>query len=343
MTVKYPNGAKLTLFGADYPDSLRGLGFWGVGFDEYSQQPSNIFTEIIRPALADHQGYAIWIGTPKGRNEFYRLYQKAIKEEDWFGLLLTADNTKLLSENELEDAKKIMSSDEFNQEFMCSFDASIKGAYYADELSKVRAEGRIKLVPYDPLLKVHTIWDLGISDAMAIGFFQKTSQELRLIDYYESSDKGLPHYIAMIQNKEYVYGKHFAPHDIKVRELGTGKSRLETAKVLGIKFEVVPNIPIIDGINSARLVFNKLWIDNKNCQKWIDYIGQYRKEWDEKNGIFKDKPCHDFTSHAADILRYASLVEKEMTNEMEIKWKQPKYQPQSDHPTFLLLLLLQLL
>ncbi len=315
LTVKYPNGSKLTLYGSDYPDSLRGMGLWGVVFDEYSQQPSNIFTEIIRPALADHQGYAIWIGTPKGKNDFYRLYRQAIGNEDWYALLLTADDTKILPVSELLDARKTMSSEEFNQEFMCSFDASIKGAYYANELMKARAEGRIKVVPYDDALVVHTVWDLGVSDSTSIGFFQKTSNELRLIDYYESSDKGLPHYIAYLERKEYLYGKHFAPHDIEVRELSTGKSRLEIAKTLGIEFEVLPPMSVEDGINATRMMFSRLWIDENKCQVFLDYISQYCKEWDDKKGMFRDKPRHDFTSHAADMLRYSSYSEQKMTNE----------------------------
>lgn len=314
LTAKYPNGSKITLYGADNPDSLRGIGLWGVVFDEYSQQPSNIFSEIIRPALADHSGYAIWIGTPKGKNEFFRLYQKGKKEVGWLSLLLTIKDTHALPQLEIDDARRTMTEEEFDQEFMCSFEAAIKGSYYGEDIRRALSEKRISSVRYDSFVKVHTIWDLGIGDAMAIGFFQKVNTELRMIDYVESSDRGLNYYVSLLLQKKYRYGKHFAPHDIQVRELSTGKSRLEIAQQLGIRFEITPNLPVEDGINATRLMFPRLWIDEK-LTYFIDAISQYRKEWDDKRGMFKNAPLHDWTSHAADMLRYAAIVENKMSNE----------------------------
>ena len=314
LTVKYPNGSRITLYGADNPDSLRGIGLWGAVFDEYSQQPSNIFTEIIRPALADHQGYAVWIGTPKGRNEFFRLFQQSKKDPAWFSLLLTVKDTNVLPREELEDARKVMTEEEYDQEFLCSFEAAIKGSYYGEELRRAFSEKRVTSVPYDSSIKVHTVWDLGIGDAMSIGFFQKTTSELRLIDYVQGSDKGLNYYIGLLLSKKYKYGSHFAPHDIQVRELSTGKSRLEIAEQLGIKFKIVPNLPVDDGINAVRLMFPRFWIDDKQ-PLFIDAIGQYRKEWEESKGMFKKRPLHDWTSHPADMLRYAALSESKMRNE----------------------------
>ena len=316
LTVKYPNGSRLTLYGADNPDSLRGIGLWGVVFDEYSQQPSNIFTEIIRPALADHSGYAIWIGTPKGKNEFYRLYagigkdSKKIEnfERDWLSLLLTVDDTHIISTQELDDARSIMSEDEFQQEWYCSFEAAIKGAYYAKELRETREQGRIKNIPHDKSLPVHTWWDLGIGDATAIGFFQIVGMEWRMIDYYETSGEGLAHYAQVLQKKGYIYGEHYAPHDIEVRELGSGKSRLEMASSLGIRFKVAPNIRIEDGINAVRTRFNTLWFDTDKCAYFLDALALYQKEWDDKQGQFKAHPLHDWTSHAADMLRYWAVT-----------------------------------
>lgn len=310
----FQNGSRITLYGADNPDSLRGIGLWGVVFDEYSQQPSNIFTEIIRPALADHKGYAIWIGTPKGKNEFYRLYEQSKKNDKWLGMLLTVDDTKLIPAEELADAKAIMTDDEYKQEWYCSFEAATKGAYYADELSKARTEKRITKVSYDNSLPVYTVWDLGISDSTSIGFFQKYKTEVRMIDYYESRDQGLNSYFKILNDKGYVYARHIAPHDIQVRELTTGKTRLEIAQDLGITFDILPKLGIADGINAGRLMFRRLWIDEEKCQTWLDYIAQYRREWDDNRGMFKDNPLHDFTSHAADMYRYASIGENIMNN-----------------------------
>lgn len=319
LTVLYPNGSKITLFGADDPDSLRGMGFSGVVFDEYSQQPSNIFSEIIRPALADQIGYAVWIGTPKGRNEFWRLYEKHKSDDEWLVMKLAVNNTSVIKPEELESARKNMSEDEYEQEWNCSFDAAIKGAYYALELSLLHAEKRIRQVPYDPAIPVHTVWDLGIADATAIGFYQRIGAELRKIDYLEFIGKSLTEIIAIVKNKSYVYGKHFAPHDIEVREYSTGKSRFEIAKNLGIRFEIVPKLSIADGINAGRTVFQRLWVDEIRCAPWLDAIAQYKKKWNDSAGAFEDEPNHDWTSHAADEFRYAAIVESKMTNDNEPK------------------------
>ena len=189
-------------------------------FDEYSQQPSNIFTEIIRPALADNKGYAIWIGTPKGKNDFWQLYEKAKVDPSWMYILLRASQSKLIAAEELLDASKGMTEDEYLQEFECSFEANIKGAYYGEQLNQAREEARITSVPYDEHLKVSTWWDLGIGDSTAILFFQKYGHEWRMIDCYENSGEGLAHYIKILDKRGYLYDTHYAPHDIMVRELG---------------------------------------------------------------------------------------------------------------------------
>jgi len=323
LRVDYPNGSRITLYGADNPDSLRGLGLWGVGFDEYSQQPSNIFTEIIRPALADHKGYAIWIGTPKGKNEFYRLYELGKKEENWLALFLTVDDTKLISEEELKDARKLMSEDEYQQEWFCSFEASIQGAYYAKEIAKAREEGRICSVPYDEFAEVHTWWDIGIGDSTAIGFFQRVGREWHWIDYYEASGEGLEFYVKMLKDKDYNYGKHYVPHDAKAREKGSGKSYVEVGKELGINFEIVPKLSIFQGINTVRMKFNTLWIDEKKCEKGLDALSQYRKEWNDKMGCFKTNPLHDWTSHAADMIRYWGTTN--FTSGQQVKIIRPQW------------------
>lgn len=300
----FRNRSRITLYGSDNPDALRGMGLWGVVYDEYSQQPSNIHTEIILPALADHQGFAIWIGTPKGKNSFYELFEQAKRDPAWLALFLTVADTNLIPEEELDESRKVMTEDEFQQEWYCSFEAAIKGAYYAKELSQARKDDRITNVPYQKDAKVYTWWDLGIADATAIGFFQHIGQEWHLIDYYEQSGEGLEHYVQVLQDKEYIYDGHFAPHDIRVRELGSGKSRLEVARQLGLNFQIVPNLPLMEGINALRRRFNTLWIDEDKCSILINNLALYRKEWDDEKGIFKTKPLHDFTSHSADMMRY---------------------------------------
>ncbi len=308
----YPNGSRITLYGADNPDALRGIGLWGVVLDEYSQQPSNIFTEIIRPALSDHQGYAIWIGTPKGKNAFWKLYKGLDEHDDpvkdfdtkWLAIMLKASDSGILPQEELDDSRVLMSEDEYAQEFECSFEAAIKGAYYAHQLAKAREDGRITSVPYDEMLPVYTWWDLGVGDATSIIFMQSLGKEWRMIDYYEATGEGLGHYIDMLEEKKYRYQGHYAPHDIKVREMTSGRSRLEIAKELGIDFHIVPKLTIEDGINAARMKFSQLWIDEKKCSRFLHCLSLYRKEWDDKRGAFRNRPLHDFTSNAADALRY---------------------------------------
>lgn len=333
LTIKYPNGSKLILVGSDNPDSLRGLALWGVGFDEYSQQPSNIFSEIISKALADHLGYAIFFGTPKGKNEFHRIYKSALSNPEWTVVFKTIDDSLADEHGEtidnlrvaLADDKKLvaqglMTEDEFNQEWYCSFEAAIKGAYYAVQISQARKEGRIKLVPYDPSLKVHIVSDLGVGQNFASGFFQKSGGETRLIDYWEGSNKdGIPQAIKAFKDKPYIYGTWFLPHDAQAASIDTGKTRVQTAKNLwpNINIAVIPKLSVDDGIGRARIMFSHLWINESTCQLFLDYILQYRQEWDEEKGMFKEKPEHDFTSHAADVLRGAAVIEDLMTNDDE--------------------------
>lgn len=346
LTVRYPNGSKLILVGSDNPDSLRGMALWGVGFDEYSQQPSNIFSEIISKALADHLGYAIFFGTPKGKNEFHRIYQSAKANPDWAVVFRTIDDSLRDEEGEtiqnlrqaLEDDRKLvaqglMTQEEFDQEWYCSFEAAIKGAYYASQIAEARSKSRIKQVPYDPILKVHIVLDLGVGQNLAAGFYQRVGAETHKIDYWEGSNKdGIPQALKAFQNKPYIYGKVFVPHDAEATEQGTGETRLATMKKLwpNVEFVVVPKLSVDDGIAKARLMWPHLWVDEQACQLWLDYIAQYRQEWDESKGMFREKPEHDFTSHAADEFRYAAVIEAQMTNdEPTTGYKQPEPEPSS--------------
>ena len=333
LKVVYPNGSELSLYGADNPDSLRGLALWGVVFDEYSQQNPEIFSEIITKCLADHLGYAIFIGTFKGKNHFYRLYEQARKDSAWTAIFRTIDDS---FENEtgevienlkvaLEDDKRLveqglMTQEEFDQEWYCSAEASVKGAYYAKELAEARKSKRITSVPYDKEVPVHTVWDLGVGPALGVGFYQAIGRERHLIDFWKGKEsQGISDAVKALREKEYIYGKHFAPHDARGTEISTGKTRVEYAESFGIKFEIVKKIPVDDGINSGRLFFQRLWVDEGKCQFFIDSISQYRQEWDENRGMFLEKPYHDWTSHAADIHRYASIVSEEMSNEVELE------------------------
>lgn len=327
LLITYANGSEIMILGAQQADSLRGIGLWGAFLDEYPQMSPLIFTEIITKCLADQLGYCIFGGTPKGKGHFFRIYNVAQSDPDWELVYRTIDQSLKLEGGEtiqnlrqaLEDDKKLvknglMTQDEFDQEWYNSFEASVRGAVYREQLRKARQEGRIRLVPYDDRELVYTVWDLGIgkSDAMAVGFFQVIAGQVRWIDYYENTGLGMKHYIKVVKEKPYIYGKHFAPHDIRQKELISGKSRLDGADKLGISFEVVPSLSVEDGIDLARSMWNRMFVDAEKCTLGLDYLGSYHYEFDEKTGQFTKRPVHDFTSHAADMIRYAAIVEEYM-------------------------------
>lgn len=302
------NGAQIRLYGADNAERLRGLYFDGLAADEAQDIKPSALTQVIMPALADRKGWLDMSGTPKGwGNLLGETFKRAQDDPEWFVQVLKASQTGLLDEEELQRLRRSMPENEYLQEFECSFDAAITGAYYAKELQQAETERRITGVPRDPMLKVSTVWDLGISDSTAIWFYQQTGREVRLIDYYEASGHGLDHYARVLQEKGYLYAKHWGPHDIQVRELGSGKSRLEVAAGLGIRFDVVPNIGVMDGINAARMTIPRMWFDASKCKTGLDALKQYREKIDEKRGI-SFGPLHDWTSHAADAFRYLCVA-----------------------------------
>lgn len=321
LLVKYPTGCKVQLFGADKPDSLRGPAFSGLSFDEYSQHPPNIYSEVLSKALADHLGYAIFAGTIKGKNQLYKTYKAAEHDPAWFALwqdvdqsLATEDDASIIAirramQDDRDDvAKDLMTQAEFDQEWYLSPEAAIKGAIFGKEIATARRTGRIGAVPYEPTLPVDTAWDLGVGDATAIWFVQSDyTGAVRVIDYHEATGEGLPYYKVVLANKGYVYGTHYAPHDIENQEFGSGRTRLETARTLGIPFTVVPRFPLIDGIHAARMLLSKCWFDETKCEVGLEALTQYRWGFNEQLQETKELPVHDWASHGADAFRYLAL------------------------------------
>jgi len=304
LAINYPTGAQVRIYGADNPDSLRGLYFDGVVLDEYGLMPPRIFSEVLRPALSDRQGWALFLGTPAGKNQFFDVVQQARADPTWFYGNYKASDTGLIDPAELAAVRKDMTADEYAQEYENSFEASVKGAIFASELEAARTDGRITRVPVDPILPVDTDWDLGVGDATAIWFSQSLrSGEVRIVDYYEASGEGLPHYAHVLTTKGYTYGQHWAPHDIQVRELGSGRSRVETAATLGIRFQVAPNIPLEDGIHAARMLLPKCYFDDTKAGKGLECLQHYRRDYNTRLNEFKPTPVHDWASHGADAFR----------------------------------------
>jgi hypothetical protein len=329
LRIDYPGGHRVQLFGGDEPDKLRGPGFSGLSFDEFGLQRPNIFSEVMSKNLADHLGYAIFGGTIKGKNQLYKTYEAAKNNPEWFALwqdieqsLKTEDDaTILMLRQAMYDDQKfiaqgLMSQEEYDQEWFLSVDAAIKGAYYAKQIAEARRQKRIGRVPYDPAVPVHDVWDLGAGENLSVGLIQRVAREVHLIEYLEGTDAdGIQSMIALLQRRPYVYGKHLAPHDIKAKELTTGKTREETAKALGWPFTIVPDIGVDDGINAGRMLWARLWVDEEKCEPFLNAIGLYRRQWFERLGMFGPDPVHDFTSHPADMFRYAAVGEHLMTSE----------------------------
>jgi phage terminase large subunit len=309
LRVDYRNGGQVRLYGADNPDALRGIYLDGVVLDEYADMDPRVWPEIIRPALSDRQGWAVFIGTPKGRNAFFEMWRRARSEDGWFAMMLKASETSLIPEAELALARRDLSEEQYAQEFECSFDAAVIGAYYGKPMSEAERDGRIAGVPYDPAALVWTSWDLGIRDATAIWFAQTIGREIRIIDYYESSGVDLGHYVREIVSRPYIYAGHIVPFDAQARELGTGKSRLEVLESLGLKgLTLAPLHRLEDGINAVRMLIPRCWFDAAKCARGIDALRLYRAEYDDKLQSLRPQPVHDWTSHAADSFRYLAMT-----------------------------------
>jgi phage terminase large subunit len=303
MTIEFKCGSVWQLVGSDNYNSLVGSNPVGVVYSEYSiANPAA--RDFLRPILKENGGWQAFIYTPRGKNHGYDIYQMAKTNPKWFASLLTVNDTGILTPQDIQEERDSgMDEDMIRQEYFCSFEAAMRGAYYGDLFEKIEKEGRLKNVPYDPAVPVETWWDLGIGDSTSIWFVQRVGQEWRAIDYHEASGQGLEYYARTIFNKPYAYSRHVGPFDLTVRELGTGKSRLEMLAALGLRMDVAPKLRPDDGIQAVRQVLPLFWFDSAKCADGVKCLSQYRRAYDDKTKMFKDHPLHDWTSHAADAFR----------------------------------------
>ena len=311
--VELINGARIRLFGADNPDALRGLYLDGVVLDEYADMKPSIWGAVLRPLLADRKGWAVFIGTPKGHNSFWDIYNQATKDSTWYAKTLRASQTGLLDQDELDDAKKMMSEDQYLAEFECDFESAIMGAYYGKEMRSITDAGRITTINYDRMFPVHTAWDLGYSDDTTIWFYQVIHGEIRLLDYHSSNGHNIPYYVNIIKSRDYIYGTHWLPHDARAKTLASGgKSIIEQlSEKIDIKsFRIVPSLSLQDGIQAVRMALTRSWFDFK-CDDGIECLKQYQREYDDDKKMFRDKPRHDWTSHGADAFRMLAIAWRE--------------------------------
>lgn len=308
LRIDYPNGARYRLYGADNYDRMRGIYLDRASLDEFGDMDPRAWSEVIRPALADRKGGATFIGTPKGDNHFREVYDRAGVEDGWLRLTLKASETGLIDADELAAARREMTEDQYAQEFECSFSAGVIGAYYAKDMQAAEDGGRIKRIEPQRGVPVHTAWDLGMDDATAIWMFQCVAQEIHVLDYIEASGEALDYYVRELQKRPAVWGTHYLPHDAEVRELGTGRSRVETLTSLGLgDVRVIPAQRVEDGINAVRMILPQCWFDSERCARGIQALRNYRREFDDKTKAFRQRPLHDWSSHGADAFRYLAL------------------------------------
>jgi len=308
MKIRLKNGSLIQLVGSDNYDTLVGSNPIGCVFTEYALQDPRAY-QYIRPILLANNGWAVFLSTPRGKNHLFELYEIARNSPDWFAYKLTVEDTQHISlhdiERELNSGE--VSEDLIQQEYYCSFTLGVQGSFYSKYLDRMRLNGQIGIVPWEASFKVHTALDIGVRDSTSIIWFQCIGTTVRIIDCYENKKEGLEHYVNVIQSKPYTYGKHIAPHDIKVQEFGSGITRLQKAKQLGINFTVADDLSIPDGIEAVRSAFSKIWIDEQKCKPLLKALENYRQEYDSRHKVYKPNPLHDWSSHYADAMRYLCI------------------------------------
>ena len=334
MKIRLKNGSIIQVVGTNNIDSIVGTNPIGCVFSEYSLQDPTAWS-LIRPILTENGGWAVFNFTPRGSNHAKELFDMAKQNPEWFCELLTVKDTNIIPESAIQSEREDgMSEDFIQQEFYCSFTLGIQGSYYSRYIQKMWDEGRITSVPYDEYAPVSTFWDIGVSDETVILFAQNVGQEVHIIDMYVNQGEGLAHYAKIIDQKAkdnaWIYDSHFAPHDIQVRELGSGaQTRLQIAKDLGVSFQITPNIPLMEGIELARGLFSRLWVDKDKCNYFIKAAENYQKRYNEKLNVYSELPLHNWASHTADAYRYLAInqskIRKGHMSEEEAQLIEDKY------------------
>lgn len=310
MFIRFKSGSTWQVVGSDNFDSLIGSPPVGLVFSEYAVADPRAWT-MLRPILAENGGWAIFPYTPRGRNHGWALRETARIEDNWLLDERTVDQTDVFTKATLDEEQRQLIREHgpeegeayFRQEYYVSFDAAVRGAYYARLMEQAEQDGRITGVPYDGAGLVTTAWDIGIGDSTAIWFMQAIGRELRAIDYYEASGMPLAHYVEVLTRKGYAYAEDILPHDAQARELGTGKSIEELLRGMERKVRIAPKLTVDQGIQAVRTMLPRIWFDAKKCERGVAALRQYRSEYDEERKVLSNRPLHDWTSHGCDALR----------------------------------------
>lgn len=346
MRLTLTNGSRYQVIGSDDPDKLVGINCVGAIFSEYALQDPRAY-KLVMPILKENGGWAIFPTTPRGKNHFHDLVYGnpetnqigAVNDPKWFVSIETVETTGAVSLEEVNQARlEGMEEPLIQQEFYCSFDVGLQGAYYQAQITALREIGGIGDIPHDPALEVHTAWDLGINDSTTVWFFQEARDSVRIIDFLEGSDQPLAFYIKAVREKaakgNWIYGKHFGPHDIMQRDLSTGNTLYKTANDLGLRWTLVPKTnDLMDGIEAVRQLLPRCRFNSKTTDKGVVHLNGYRKQWDEKNKVYRNAPVHDKHSHAADAFRTLAMGLRARSG-LTVKRKESDFQAQNEWDPF---------
>lgn len=329
LRIELPNGAWITLYGADNPDNLRGLYFDGVVLDEFGDCRPSLWAEVILPTLMDRKGWVVFIGTPKGKNHFYMVNERSKVEDNWFHLTGRASETQILDAGDLAEMRSQMTEDQYEQEMECSFEAAVQGTYYASMIKDMEASGQINATTpfHDPTEVVHVSSDLGFTDSTAFWFWQYTTEGINVIDYEEAQGKALPYYFDLLTEKKYNYDTIWLPHDAKAKSLQTGRSTIEQFVGAGFPAAIVPKLAVQDGIDAVRKVLPMCNINQTACYDGIEALRAYRRTYNELTRAFGKTPVHDWASNGSDAFRYMALVTQEKKTEAQTPIQIPLVKP----------------
>jgi hypothetical protein len=319
MLIKFRNGSTWQVVGSDSYNSLVGTPPYGVVMSEWATADPAAWA-YLAPILAENGGWAVFLTTPRGRNHAAKMYEMAKNEPGWFAEVQTYRDTGALTDAQIEAQRHeyrsifgdALGDSLIEQEYLCSFNSAVLGSYWGREIAEAERAGRIRELSAEPGVPVHTVWDLGIGDSTAIFWWQAVANEIRVLDHYETHGEGLEHYAKLVHAKPWLRGADYVPHDARVRELGTGRTRIETMLALGLRPTLVPDHKLMDGINAARLTIPKCFFDSVRCRAALELLREYRAEYDDRTRVFRDGPKHDYTSHTADAFRYLAMAWREM-------------------------------
>ncbi|MCD6307405.1 MAG: hypothetical protein J7M24_00260 [Candidatus Latescibacteria bacterium] len=336
MKITLRNGSIFQVIGTDKFNRIVGPNPIGCVFSEYSLQDPRAWG-LIQPILAENEGWALFNCTPRGKNHAYTMYRMSLDNPDWFSELLTVEDTKAITQEAIEQVRREgMSEDLIRQEFYCSFEASIPGAYYANEMRMADEQGRVCKAPVEPNVPVNTYWDLGHDDSTSIWLGQDVGREVRFVGYYTNSNESIVHYVNWLKDwrdsRRVTFGTHYLPHDGAITSLQTGMTMTQYVSQYGLDAEIVRRPQKKDAaIEMVRQFLSRCWFDREACEEGLESLKHYRKEFNEKNGVYAVHPVHDWASHGADAMQTAALQHQTVSPPRPETIYEPHFEPIMDY------------